>query len=111
MIFHRSRIKNKNLKITLHNQTIFETNSLKFLGVIIDTNLKWHAHIGYIKNKIGIIYKARKYINKPNLINIYYCFIFSYLIYCNEIWGNACQTYLDPLIKLQKKTIRIFLKG
>ena len=35
MIFHRSRIK---IKITLHNQTIFETNSLKFLRVIIDNN-------------------------------------------------------------------------
>ena len=106
MIFHRSRIKKK-LKITLHNQTIFETNSLKFLGVIIDNNLKWHAHIGYIKNKIsksiGIIYKARKYTNKKTLITLYYSFIFPYLIYCNEIWGNACQTHLDPLIKLPKK--------
>ena len=108
-IFHRSRIIIKKLKITLHNQTIFETNSLKFLGVIINNNFKWHAHIGYIKNKIsksiGIIYKARKYINKQNLINLYYSFIFPYLIYCNEIWGNACQTYLDPLIKFFKKRI------
>ena len=30
MIFHRSRIKK--IKLTLHNQTIFETNSLTFLG-------------------------------------------------------------------------------
>ena len=76
------------------------------ITVDIYNNLKWHAHIGYIKNKIskyiGIIYKARKYINKQNLINLYYSFIFPYLIYCNEIWGNACQNYLDPLIKLQK---------
>ena len=34
-------------------------------------------------------------------INLYYSFIFPYLIYCNEIWGNACQTHLDPLIKLE----------
>ena len=54
---------------------------------------------------IGIIYKARKYINKQNLINLYYSLIFSYLIYCNEIWGKACQTYLDPLIKLQKNNM------
>ena len=78
----------------MYNQTIFETNSLKFIGLIIDNNLKWHVHIGYIKNtmyeSIGIIYKARKYINKQNLINQYYASMFPYLIYCKEILGNAC---------------------
>ena len=62
-----SRIKKKQIKISLHNQTIFEINLLKFIGVIIDNNLKWYAHTGYIQNKIStsisIIYKARKSIN------------------------------------------------
>ena len=38
---------------------------------------------------------------------MYYTFVFPYLIYYNEIWGNACQAYVDPLIKLQKKIVRI----
>ena len=33
--------------------------------------------------------------------------MFPYLIYCLEIWGNACQSHLDPIIKLQKKIIRL----
>ena len=39
----------------------------KFLGVIIDDKLSFSRHISYIKNKIskgmGIIIKARKYLN------------------------------------------------
>ena len=32
---------------------------------------------------------------------------FPYLIYCVEIWGNASSIHLDPLIKIQKKSIRV----
>ncbi len=30
-----------------------------------------------------------------------------YMTYCAEIWGNAYKTNLDPIIKLQKRAIRI----
>ena len=38
--------------------------------------------------------------------NMYFTFIYPYLIYCIEVWGNAQHTHLDPLIKIQKKSIR-----
>ena len=33
-------------------------------------------------------------------------FIFPFLIYCIEIWGNASSIHLERLIKIQKKSIR-----
>ena len=36
------------------------------------------------------------------LRNIYFSFVYQYLIYCVEVWGNVHNTYLDPLMKLQK---------
>ncbi len=56
---------------------------------------------------MGIIIKARKYLNKRVLVNLYNTFILPYLLYCIEVWGNACDSHLDPLIKMQKKIIRI----
>ena len=41
------------------------------------------------------------------LINLCYAFIFQYLIYCVEVWGNALSTHSTPLIKLLNKIIRI----
>ena len=32
--------------------------------------------------------------------------MYPYLIYCGEVWGNACDTHLDPIIKVQKRCIR-----
>ena len=37
---------------------------------------------------------------------MYYSFVFPYFIYCVEIWGNASIIHLDPLKKIQKKSIR-----
>ena len=27
-------------------------------------------------------------------------------MYCIEVWGNAYQSYLEPLVKLQKRAVR-----
>ena len=38
--------------------------------------------------------------------NLYFSFVYPYLTYCVEVWGNTHATYLD-LIKLQKKCVRV----
>ena len=48
----------------------------------------------------------RQYLERKALINLYYSLFFRYLIYCNEIWGNASAVHLDPIIKIQKRAIR-----
>ena len=53
VIFHRSRIKPVSAQISLRNENIKQTNSSKFLGIIVDNKLYWHEHIIYIKNKVS----------------------------------------------------------
>ena len=107
MIFHRARIKTNSTKLALGKSALKHVTFTKFIGVIIDDKLKFDNHISYIKNKIskglGILIKARKYLNRRILLNLYYTFVYPYLIYCVEIWGNTCNIYLDPLTKLPKK--------
>ena len=38
---------------------------------------------------------------------MYFTFIYPYLIYCIEVWGNANETQLTTLVKIQKKSIRL----
>ena len=104
VISHRARLKQSNINITLSNISLERLTFTKFLGVIIDEKLSLTMHISYIKNKIskamGIIIKARKYLNKKSLVNLYHSFVFPYLTYCIEIWGNASDIHLDALIKI-----------
>ena len=58
-----------------------------------------------IAKGIGIISRAKKYLYTIALINLYHAFIFPYLIYCVEVWGNALSKHVQPLIKLQNKIL------
>ena len=110
-MFHRARIKTKSSEISITDNKISRVFSTKLLGIIIDDQLKWLEHIQYIKNKVsksvGILCKVQKYLDQLTLHNLYYTFVYQCLIYGVDIWGNACSVYLDPLVKLQKKCLRI----
>ena len=111
MIFHRARIKNKDENtVQIQGNIIDHVNATKFLGIIIDNKLNWSDHINYIKNiiskSLGIIYKIRSFLNRITLRNLYHTFVFPYLIYGVEVWGNTHVIHLNPIIKLQKTSIR-----
>ena len=112
VVFPRSRIKtDAHAFITMDKVCLQRTDSFKYLGVIIDHKLNWTQHIAYVKNKIskgiGIMYRTRSCLTKRSLKNLYYSYIYPYLIYCIEIWGISPQTHLNPLLLMQKKIVRI----
>ena len=111
MVFEKTtRIKEK-LTVTICNQDIEQVQSIKFLGVVIDSKLSWEYHIKYINQKIskaiGLLRKVRRYLNKSCLVTLYYTFLFPYLNYCIEVWGSAAQYHINSLIVLQKKSVRV----
>ena len=63
-----------------------------------------------MKNKIaksnGILYKIRNFLDRKTLSHLYNSFVFLYLIYGIEVWGNTNAVHLDPIIKIQKKIVR-----
>ena len=83
----------------------------KFLGVVIDNKLYWKDHISHMIGKIskvtGLIIKARQYLNKNGLVALYYSFINPYLIYWNHIWGCTYKSYIEKLVTLSNKVVRI----
>ena len=111
MIFSRKRNTSQSLNIRIKDNPIEIVNSTKFLGVYIDDKLNWNIPIDYICKKlskcIGILCKARRVLDKKCLLNIYYAFAYPYFTYCIHVWGNTYATYLNRLIKIQKKMIRI----
>ena len=113
MIFHRARLKLQSSTINLQmgDCNLNKANNLKYLGVIIDDTISWVHHITYIKNKIskgiGIMSKASKYLKRKSLLTLYYSYIYPYMIYCIEAWGNASNCHLDQLYITQKKIIRL----
>ena len=111
MLFHKKRDKvNLSEELRIDSVKIDRVEKTKFLGVIIDDTLSFQHHINYIKGKIsrgiGILYKCRPCVMEDTMRTLYNSFIYPHFTYCIEVWGNVCSTYLDPLVKLQKRAVR-----
>jgi len=85
-------------------------NYVKYLGILLDSNLTWKPHIDLISDKIskiiGLISKLRHFVPTATLIAIYKSLIQPYLSYGICAWGQACQSHLNKILLLQKKVLR-----
>ena len=91
-----------------------EESSIKVLGILFDQNLNLNDHIKSLHAKLSkSLYSLRQVKNifsTDTLKLIYYANFQSHLIYCSNILSICNKTTLDPIIKIQKKAIRIVCK-
>ena len=84
--------------------------STKFLGIFIDSELNWSAHIDHVLSKlaksVGIINKVKSLFPISVLINLYFTLIYPHLLYCILVWGAADQKYLNQIKLLQNRALR-----
>jgi hypothetical protein len=111
MIFSPKKHINPNIEICINGRVLDIVTKTKFLGLILDNKLNWKAHALYLSSKIsksiGILSLARKFLNQKTLLQLYYSFIYPYLLYSNLAWGNASGIALWPVYKMQKLAIRL----
>jgi hypothetical protein len=110
IIFGNKTLPDVNLM--LNNQIITRVYETKFLGVMIQANLKWNSHVSLLVNKmsktIGIMNKVKYILGTTHLKIIYQSLIEPYINYCCIVWGGISKTsLLDTLHKIQKKALRI----
>ena len=100
----------QDLNLKLGSRQIDRVTHTKFLGLVLDDNLSWSFHINSISRKIaksiGILYRARHYLNLDSLKNLYYSFIYSHISYGTLIWGSNYKSKLLPIHLLQKRAQR-----
>ena len=112
VLFHPIQRKiSSNFVLTINNNNISRCMFVKYLGILIDSNLSWKSHIDSIckkiKRSIGMLSKLRYYVPLKILVNLYYTLIYPFLTYGLIVWGNTYSTALQPLFILQKKAMRI----
>ena len=84
---------------------------IKYLGVLIDKNISWKHHIDAIATKIsknvGLIAQLRHYVPRKILLNLYKSLIHPYLTHGLPAWGHAGKMYLNKILILQKRALRL----
>ena len=80
------------LKIKLCGKRLYPTESVKNLGVKIDSNLRWQYHVNDMSIKLSrenaLLFKMRKYVSLKILRSIYFAIFDSYLSYCCLVWAQ-----------------------
>ena len=111
LIFNNNKAK---LSIILNNIVIIQKNSIKLLGVIIDSNMNWKLHTNMVKSKLyyglSILRKLNNIVPINILKLIYYSVFHCHLIYCTHIWGNNYDVTSKQISIAQNKAIRILYR-
>ena len=108
---YQDRIPLRLPSLFINGINIKRETTMKFLGILLDENMTWRNHIASIESKVsknlGILYKARTYLNINSTKQLYFSFIHSYLSYGNIAWASTNKSKLNTLHRRQKHASRI----
>ena len=108
----RNKKITKQLNFRVVGQKIKQTSHLRYLGIILQDNFHWDAHLTNLEIKfscsIGLLSKVRHSVPMHLLQIIYYSILNSHLIYASQIWGqNQNILWFTKLRKLQNKALEV----
>ena len=108
------RITNKNKPIIsnylIHDTPILETDSAKYLGVVIDSKLNWKSQYTNVIKKCSstLAFLKRNLSNAPEFVKkkCYTVLVRPQLEYASAVWDPHPKTHVDALEKVQKRAAR-----
>ena len=87
---------------TQNSTTLQCKNHVKYLGVLLDSNLSWKFQINNVALKIsrtvGVVAHLRHFVPRTTLLNIYQSLILPYLTYGLAAWGQPAKTHLQKIL-------------
>ena len=91
------------------------TDNIKYLGIVLDSQLLWNEHVRHVRNKlcrsIGCIRRIKHFLPRKILVNLYYSLILPHIDYCCTAWGSCSKTNLNIIQRLQNKYARLVLNA
>ena len=95
--------------LKIRKKIILNENSVKFLGLLLDSGLSLKHHIDELSKKVArtidIFYKVRHPIPLDTLKILYYSLFYSSVSYEITVGGLTHKSYLDPIIIAQSKIL------
>lgn len=95
----------------INNIQLEKINSVRDLGVYLQTDMKFNTHFENILNKsyrmLGFLLRnTREFTNPKTFKMIYYAYVRSKLEYCSVVWNPKHNVHIKSLEALQKKFLR-----
>ena len=107
--------KSKDFRINIGESFIYASDRLKFLGVILSSDLPWEAHISLIVKKCNAILvslnRIRHYFTREALNTIIQAYVFPHVTYCLCVWDGAPKVLLHKVQKVINFSARVIVGG
>ena len=107
MTFHMPKKQIQHLTLKIDGINIEKVEEFNFLGLTMDTNLKWKKHTDKISNKCskitGVLNRLKLLFPQEIKCLLYNSLIVPHINYCITAWGF----HRNRITIIQKKAIRI----
>jgi hypothetical protein len=114
MVITNKKIHKNDIDLKIGNQRIERVCQMKYLGVVLDDELKMDEHIDYVNKKMGKKYgfmnRISKKLSRHSKILLYKSTIATHIEYCSTILFLATDEQIKRLQKTQNKIMRLILR-
>ena len=97
------------------NSPLQQVDSVKYLGVVLMSDLAWSEHISNICSKvwklIGLLYRRFHHCSPEVMLRLYKVFICPHLEYAPQVWDPYFVKDIEILEKCQKFALRVCTRG
>ena len=104
-----------NTNITIGGEQITRVQTKSVLGIIVDEQLKWHAHndkqCKTISSRIGLLRRSRDFVTQDVLLTMYNSLVLPHFNYCSNVWNSFSNDHINKLYKLQKRAARVITRS
>ncbi len=89
----RNQLKDKvDLRLEIGNEPFERVSLFKYLGVLLDENLSFNAHVEFVVNKaskkLGILRKSREYLDHKTSVLLYKSLVLPHMDYCSLVYEH-----------------------
>ena len=95
----------------INNSVITPTESVKDLGITVDSSLKFHTHTSTVAARanrmLALINKSFEYLNTSMLLQLFKSFVRPILEYGNTVWGPMFVLDQQLVEKIQRRATRL----
>ena len=108
-----SKMADHSLKFKLDEKRWTQTDTVKYLDVLLDDHLLWLKQINYVATKlnqaIGILSKLRSRASLKILNMTYHSFFCSHLLHGSQLWGQSNIISQNKIQRLRNRALRKIL--
>ncbi len=99
------------LRLMLNSQVIEQVSEHRHLGVILDDQLKWQAHINSITNAVAknvyLLSRLRHFCNSEACNTFFHAHIMSRINYVSNVWDGCSDVHIKKLKTVHKRAVKV----